>query len=119
MMLTRSRLVVSLIVTGAILAFLFAAPRQPAKSSSEKKSSPAINVSQTDSDPALLKAINERLEQSDSNQARWGVFVMSLSDGRVLYSRDGQRLFTPASNMKIFTTAVALALLGEGYRWRT
>ena len=35
--------------------------------------------------------------------ARWGVFVLSLLDGRVLYSRDGDKPFTPASNMKVYT----------------
>ena len=37
----------------------------------------------------------------------------------MLYSRNGDKLFTPASNMKIYTTAVALDLLGADYRWRT
>jgi D-alanyl-D-alanine carboxypeptidase/D-alanyl-D-alanine-endopeptidase (penicillin-binding protein 4) len=119
MMLTRSRLIASLLLSSAILAFVFAAQRQPAASDSEKNPSQAKPNSLVSSDRALLTAINETLEQSDSSQARWGVFVMSLNDGRVLCSRDGERLFTPASNMKIFTTAVALDLLGEGYRWRT
>src|SRR5947208_11824335 len=44
---------------------------------------------------------------------------MSLNDGRVLYSHDADRPFTPASNMKVYTTAVALDLLGADYRWRT
>ncbi len=51
--------------------------------------------------------------------ARWGISVISVSDGSTLYSRDADRLFTPASNMKIYTTAVALDLLGADYRWRT
>src|ERR1700682_2559669 len=42
-----------------------------------------------------------------------------MNDGRVLSSRNGDKLFTPASNMKIYTTAAALDLLGENYRWRT
>ena len=42
-----------------------------------------------------------------------------MRDGRVLYSRNGDRLFTPASNMKVYTTAAALDLLGTEYRWRT
>jgi D-alanyl-D-alanine carboxypeptidase/D-alanyl-D-alanine-endopeptidase (penicillin-binding protein 4) len=44
---------------------------------------------------------------------------MSLRDGRVVYARDAQRSFFPASNMKLLTTAVALDLLGTDYRWRT
>ena len=70
-------------------------------------------------DPALAELIDRALDQSDVRAARWGVFVMSLNDGRVLYSRDADKPFTPASNMKIYTTAVALDLLGADYRWRT
>ena len=70
-------------------------------------------------DVALAHDIDQLIEKSDSGKARWGVFVMSLKDGRVLYSRDGDKLFTPASNMKIYTTSVALDLLGTDYLWRT
>ena len=70
-------------------------------------------------DPALAELIDKALDQSDVRAARWGVFVMSLNDGRVLYSRDADKPFTPASNMKIYTTAVGLDLLGADYRWRT
>jgi serine-type D-Ala-D-Ala carboxypeptidase/endopeptidase (penicillin-binding protein 4) len=44
---------------------------------------------------------------------------VSLRDGRVIYARDAERPFTPASNMKVYTTAVALDALGADYRWRT
>src|SRR5437660_2682048 len=70
-------------------------------------------------DMELAHEIDRAIDESEFASARWGVFVMSLRDGRILYSRDGGRLFTPASNMKIYTTAVALDLLGPDYRWRT
>ncbi|MFN2576194.1 MAG: D-alanyl-D-alanine carboxypeptidase/D-alanyl-D-alanine-endopeptidase [Pyrinomonadaceae bacterium] len=70
-------------------------------------------------DPALAELIDRALNQSDVRTASWGVFVMSLNDGGVLYSRDADKPFTPASNMKVYTTAVALDLLGADYRWRT
>src|SRR5207249_8613934 len=70
-------------------------------------------------DRALAQEIDRALDESDLRQARWGVFVKSLNDGRVLYSRNGSELFTPASNMKVYTTAVALDVLGSNYRWRT
>jgi D-alanyl-D-alanine carboxypeptidase/D-alanyl-D-alanine-endopeptidase (penicillin-binding protein 4) len=44
---------------------------------------------------------------------------MRIKDGRLLYQRNGDKFFTPASNMKVYTTAVALDLLGTEYRWRT
>lgn len=48
-----------------------------------------------------------------------GMRVIRLSDGRVLYARNPERLFVPASNMKLFTTALALSKLGADYRLST
>jgi D-alanyl-D-alanine carboxypeptidase/D-alanyl-D-alanine-endopeptidase (penicillin-binding protein 4) len=45
--------------------------------------------------------------------------VVRLSDGRVLYAHNAERLFVPASNMKLFTTALALSKLGLDYRLGT
>ena len=78
-----------------------------------------VAVSRQPEDKALAQEIDRVLDESDLAQARWGIFVMSMKDGRVLYSRNGDQLFTPASNMKIYTTAAALDLLGVDYRWRT
>lgn len=70
-------------------------------------------------DAELTRRITSLIDEGESAAARWGVHVVSLRDGRVLYARDAKRLFTPASNMKLYTTAVALDLLGPDYRWRT
>src|SRR6266850_1553463 len=67
----------------------------------------------------LARRIDTTIDQSELAFARWGICVISLSDGSTLYQRDGDKLFTPASNMKIYTTGVALDLLGADYRWRT
>ena len=48
-----------------------------------------------------------------------GMRVVRLSDGRVLYAHNSERLFVPASNMKLFTTALALSELGADYRLST
>lgn len=52
-------------------------------------------------------------------QSHWGVDVRSLEDGRTLYQRNADRLFVPASNMKLLTGAAALEALGPEYRYRT
>jgi len=67
---------------------------------------------------ALASRIESVLEESEG-PARWGISVISMADGSKVYERDGDKLFTPASNMKIYTTGVALDLLGVDYRWRT
>lgn len=95
----------------------FARDEKEASTASNKNVAPSI--SNAPADIALAREIDRTIDESNLTQARWGVFVMSLSDGRVLYSRNGDKLFTPASNMKIYTTAAALDLLGPDYRWRT
>jgi len=86
---------------------------------------PAINLSEPlktsekPEDAALAKHIDEIIEQSEFRNARWGVFVISLKDGRVLFSRDGRKLFNPASIQKTLTSIVALDKLGADFRWKT
>jgi D-alanyl-D-alanine carboxypeptidase/D-alanyl-D-alanine-endopeptidase (penicillin-binding protein 4) len=67
----------------------------------------------------LSRLIDNTIDSSEFATARWGVYVVALNDGHVVYSRNADKLFTPASNMKVYTTAVALDLLGADYRWRT
>ncbi len=60
------------------------------------------------------------LESSPSTQrAFWGVEVLDLTSGDLLYSLNAHRLFVPASNAKLFTTALGLERLGPEYRFRT
>ena len=49
----------------------------------------------------------------------WGIEIVSLATGKTLYSQNADKLFTPASNTKLFTTAAALALIGPDYKFRT
>ncbi|TLY30053.1 MAG: D-alanyl-D-alanine carboxypeptidase/D-alanyl-D-alanine-endopeptidase, partial [Ignavibacteria bacterium] len=48
-----------------------------------------------------------------------GVKIVSLKDGTVLYERNGNKLFHPASNMKLLTTAAGLRILGKDFKFRT
>ncbi len=68
---------------------------------------------------SLDKRIAAILSPSDQARGFWGIEVVSLSTGKVLYSCDANKLFTPASNTKLFTTAAALALIGPDYSFRT
>ncbi|HEX8369044.1 MAG TPA: D-alanyl-D-alanine carboxypeptidase/D-alanyl-D-alanine-endopeptidase [Pyrinomonadaceae bacterium] len=76
-------------------------------------------VSQKPEDAALCEKINRRIEESPAGNARWGVFAVSLKDGRVVCSRDGRKLFNPASIQKTLTAIVALDKLGADFRWKT
>jgi len=48
-----------------------------------------------------------------------GFQVVSLADGHVAYEHDAGVRLIPASNMKLFTTALALEKLGPEYRFQT
>ncbi len=76
-------------------------------------------ISEKAEDVALAKRIDEIIAQSEFRNARWGVFVVSLKDGRVLVAREAQKLFNPASAQKILTSVVALDKLGADFRWKT
>lgn len=67
----------------------------------------------------LKKHIDAILAQPDLSRGYWGIEIRSLATGEVLYSLNANKLFTPASNTKLFTTAAALALIGPDYKFRT
>lgn len=53
------------------------------------------------------------------NKGAWGLLVADAATGETLYEKNADRYFTPASNMKLLTTALALDKLGPDYRFRT
>lgn len=66
-----------------------------------------------------LAAIDEILADPDLPTAFWGIVVRDARDGRVVLSRNADKNFLPASNLKLFTTAVALDRLGPTFRYTT
>ncbi len=67
----------------------------------------------------LAARINTVLNDPDLSRGFWGIEVASLDTGQVLYSLNADKLFIPASNTKLFTTAAAMALIGPNYKIRT
>jgi serine-type D-Ala-D-Ala carboxypeptidase/endopeptidase (penicillin-binding protein 4) len=67
----------------------------------------------------LSQAIDALMQASPAVRASVGIQVVDLKTGNALYSRNADRLFLPASNMKLFTAALALERLGPEYRLTT
>jgi D-alanyl-D-alanine carboxypeptidase/D-alanyl-D-alanine-endopeptidase (penicillin-binding protein 4) len=59
------------------------------------------------------------LSAAGPDKGAWGVLVTDAATGEVLYARNADAYFMPASNAKLFTTALALATLGPDYRVKT
>lgn len=67
----------------------------------------------------LRHEIDSLTSQPVFRNAQWGVLIVNPRTGDTLYSKNAGKLFMPASNMKIVTSAAALTLLGPEYQYRT
>jgi D-alanyl-D-alanine carboxypeptidase/D-alanyl-D-alanine-endopeptidase (penicillin-binding protein 4) len=54
-----------------------------------------------------------------TGKGEWGLLIVDAQTGETLYQQNADRYFVPASNMKLFTTALALSKLGPEYRFHT
>ena len=70
---------------------------------------------------ASLPESIERLIASSpaARTAVWGIQIVDLTSGKTLYEQNPDHYFVPASNTKLFTTAMALTRLGPDFTFRT
>src|SRR5689334_4664353 len=64
------------------------------------------------------RRVDAKLDAAPFNRVLWGVALVD-QDGKLLYGRNADRLFIPASNTKIVVTAVASALLPPDFTVKT
>jgi len=67
---------------------------------------------------ALAKQADRRLDTAPLDRNLWGVAFVA-PDGKLLYGRNPNRMFIPASNTKLVVSAVAAALFPPGWTVRT
>ncbi len=73
-------------------------------------------------DPAvanLAATLDAILADARLTGSQASVVVRDATTGDTLYDRNGSRRLLPASNTKLLTSAAALEILGEGYRFST
>jgi len=73
----------------------------------------------TPAPPPLSDEIDDLLQRWDVDEAFWGIAVYDVDAEEMIYSRNAQRAFLPASNQKLVTTATALDVLGSTHRYET
>jgi D-alanyl-D-alanine carboxypeptidase/D-alanyl-D-alanine-endopeptidase (penicillin-binding protein 4) len=67
----------------------------------------------------FTKRVDTLLGSAPASKGEWGLLVADAETGETLYERNAAKYFVPASNMKLFTTALALDKLGPEFRFHT
>lgn len=63
--------------------------------------------------------IKSKFQDTLFAHAHWGVLIESLTTGDIWYEQNADKMFMPASNEKIITTAAALSTLGPDFVFET
>jgi D-alanyl-D-alanine carboxypeptidase/D-alanyl-D-alanine-endopeptidase (penicillin-binding protein 4) len=83
----------------------------------------SVVAAQETNAPTTLVELTDRLTAIVSHPkyeaAMWGAKVISLDTGKTLFEHNARKLFSPASNSKLFTVALALNRFGPDYRIKT
>lgn len=67
----------------------------------------------------LEASIEQILSAPAAQRAVWGIHAVDLATGRTIYQRNAGIPLTPASNTKLFTTALGMLRLGPDYKFET
>jgi D-alanyl-D-alanine carboxypeptidase/D-alanyl-D-alanine-endopeptidase (penicillin-binding protein 4) len=70
-------------------------------------------------DRGLADRLDAVIGRPEYQGARWGVLVVDAQTGKTLYRENAGRRFTPASTIKLYYGAAALAALGPDFRFET
>jgi D-alanyl-D-alanine carboxypeptidase (penicillin-binding protein 4) len=68
---------------------------------------------------SLARLVDSLVSQPKFRSAEFGVLIVNPENSDTIFSHNAGKLFIPASNMKILTSAVALKELGPDFRWKT
>jgi D-alanyl-D-alanine carboxypeptidase/D-alanyl-D-alanine-endopeptidase (penicillin-binding protein 4) len=126
---TITALRIRVLLALCILGCVFLAPRygteaqthaQSAANPVAKPAHAAQRAAPTRADAdAFQQRVQKILSAADVDRGYWGLIVEDADSGEILFTQNGDRYFAPASNAKLFATALVLATLGTEYRFHT
>lgn len=79
----------------------------------------AQQTGQPETYEALAARLAAHIAQPRFAPAAWGVKVVSLDSGKTIFEHNPEKYFSPASNAKLYTCALALDRLGADYKIKT
>jgi D-alanyl-D-alanine carboxypeptidase/D-alanyl-D-alanine-endopeptidase (penicillin-binding protein 4) len=104
-------------IAAAVLAALFAA--SPAEPQGHRRRAPSPQPQPRSSLVRFRARVEGALDDAHAQKAYWGILIADVHTGQALFELNPERAFIPASNAKLFTTALAMAALGSDYHFRT
>jgi D-alanyl-D-alanine carboxypeptidase/D-alanyl-D-alanine-endopeptidase (penicillin-binding protein 4) len=108
------------IAVALLAASVFAGTNGIAAHKTAQDPSPAIVIAPARNAAArFADRVDAILAPPTVNKGEWGVLIVDAATGEILYAKNTDSYFVPASNMKLLTTALALDTLGTDYRFRT
>lgn len=113
----------ALILASAIFAGTTATPRMQAQTKAQSAAGARRKGQLSRDANAATNRFSARVDVAlaapSASKGEWGLLIADAATGDTLYALNADKYFVPASNMKLFTTAFALAKLGTDFRFHT
>jgi serine-type D-Ala-D-Ala carboxypeptidase/endopeptidase (penicillin-binding protein 4) len=113
----------TVVLVGVMFAFGSSAPPAHAQSKANTDAAHGGAKKTSSASKKASKKFAARAEAllgiAPASKGEWGLLIADAESGETVFEQNADRYFVPASNLKLFSTALALAKLGPEYRFRT